>query len=95
MAHEMAHLTAGDSFKPRCCSLEESLNREMEADTLGVQYMKAADYDPAAMIEVMALIEDALPPGWGESRVKNLSDAITPNRLLSSAGHFHAEQSRQ
>ena len=74
LAHEMAHLASKDSLKPRCRDLEESLNRELSADTRGAGYLEAAGFRPAALVELVYLIKDGQPAGWVAARLANLSN---------------------
>jgi predicted Zn-dependent protease len=45
------------SIGSQLLSLNYSREQEMEADTFGLDYMTRASYDPAAMIEVIEMLE--------------------------------------
>jgi predicted Zn-dependent protease len=70
LAHEMAHLAARDSFKPRCCDARAALERELAADRQGQRYLQAAGYSAAAMKDMIKLIRDVQPAGWSEIRLQ-------------------------
>jgi predicted Zn-dependent protease len=64
LAHEMAHITAGDHFKTRVGDRNDALEREIAADARGTEYLLRAGIDPRAMIRVVRLVEDGQPQGW-------------------------------
>jgi predicted Zn-dependent protease len=72
LAHEFAHLNARDHYKPRCRNPEESLDREMAADTLAVTYLEPSGIRPSAMADVIRIIADVQPAQWVERRVGQL-----------------------
>ncbi len=76
LAHEFAHLASHDHFKPRCTTQDESLQREVDADVKAGEYLQRAGGNPAAMAEVVHLIQDVLPPGWAERRMHALSRSL-------------------
>ena len=69
LAHEMAHLTSGDHFKPPCGSLTEALRRELSADAGAASLLQAAGISPGALCTVVMITERAQPPGWAGIRV--------------------------
>ena len=84
LAHEMAHLTARDSFKPRCRDAAAALERELTADRRGREYLLAAGYSDSAMIEMIGLIRDVQPAGWSEIRLQAVASAADSDERLAS-----------
>jgi predicted Zn-dependent protease len=76
LAHEMAHLAAGDSYRPPCSSAEAALARECLADRAAARYLEAAGYSARALHEVLACMEPALPDGWCAIRQTALAEQI-------------------
>jgi predicted Zn-dependent protease len=64
LAHEMAHIAAGDHLKPRIRGRNDGLDREIAADARGAEYLLRAGINPRAMIRVVRLVEDGQPRGW-------------------------------
>jgi len=73
LAHEMAHLAARDSFKPRCRDAREALERELSADWQGQRYLQAAGFSAEAMKDVIELTREVQPTGWSEIRLHALA----------------------
>ncbi len=80
LAHEMAHLASKDHFKPRLSNPNRVLNRESAADRLAAEYLDAAGLRPAALIDVIQLISDALPDGWDRVRTVRLAASLRDSR---------------
>ena len=78
LAHELAHLDAKDSLKPRCTSMSDKLEHEVRADCQGARCHAAAGYRTESFVEVLRIIEDALPDGWCQARI----DAVTRHMAL-------------
>lgn len=76
IAHEMAHITSKDHFKPRCSTDGEALDRELAADRIGISYLRAAGISPTAMADVIRIIQDVQPPGWATRRMDSVAQAI-------------------
>jgi predicted Zn-dependent protease len=72
IAHEMAHLTYRDHFRPACDGDREVLLREKAADALAARYLEAAGFDPQVMVRVVLIIGDALPRGSSDTRAEAL-----------------------
>ncbi|UCF34691.1 MAG: M48 family metallopeptidase [Phycisphaerales bacterium] len=72
IAHEMAHLTYRDHFRPGCDGDREVVLREKAADALAVRYLEAAGFDPQVMVRVLLMIGDALPRGSSDTRAEAL-----------------------
>jgi len=68
LAHELAHVEARDHFKERGIDAMEALQRELDADARAVGILRAAGMRASALPDALALVEDALPPGWAEER---------------------------
>jgi predicted Zn-dependent protease len=75
IAHEIAHLRAKDHFKPRCDDKDAALAREIAADGEAVRYLKRAEFNPQAMMQIVEIIRDVQPPGWAEVRSAALRGA--------------------
>lgn len=78
-AHEMGHLVAGDSFKPRCSCTAEALDREALADACGVMYLENAGFSSAALEELVLIVKNEQPAGWAESRCRRIA-AVSARR---------------
>ena len=72
LAHEMAHISSKDHFKPRCSCAVEVSEREKSADACGAEYLQSAGIDCRAMIEVLRLIADVQPKGWSDGRIRSV-----------------------
>ena len=72
MAHELAHLVYRDCFKPRCKSLDESLQRELAADAYAARQLELTGFDRNAMLGVLQIIKSAQPQSWHIARSENL-----------------------
>ncbi len=72
IAHEMGHLAARDSFKPRCANAEESLQRELSADAWAINSLSGAGYNRQAMAEVVDIIRPVQPSDWYEARNRQI-----------------------
>ncbi len=72
LAHELAHIVAGDSKKP-LSSDPARLAREKTADQRAADYMTHAGYDPAALVEAIHLVADVLPADWHDDRLASLA----------------------
>lgn len=68
IAHELAHVEAGDHFKARTAGSEEMLQRELAADARAVAMLKSAGLDGAAMRAALDLVEEVLPAEWAGQR---------------------------
>lgn len=85
LAHEVAHLASRDHFKPAPSDAGQALKRELSADAYALRILGDADLRRTALIDLVLLIEDALPAGWAEARAANLTerlrdgDNIAPN----------------
>ncbi len=75
LAHEMAHIAAKDSFKPKCRDLDQALQRELAADLLASRFLINAGFDGSALADCLLLVKDELPQGWTELRRSNLDSA--------------------
>lgn len=75
IAHELAHLAAGDHTRGRCRTRELALQREMAADRDGVSYLRRAGYRQRAMAEAISLIADEQPVSWLDSRLSGVEAA--------------------
>ncbi|MEE9295750.1 MAG: M48 family metallopeptidase [Phycisphaerae bacterium] len=73
LAHEMAHLQARDSLKPRCRELGSALTKELSADQQGTGYLQAAGYRPEAMVELILLVKQTQATGWAARRAERLA----------------------
>jgi predicted Zn-dependent protease len=82
LAHELAHIEAGDHFRPRLRNWREAIDREVSADDRAVKYLLAAGIGPEALIAVVGLIADVQPQGWAEMRIRRLTDSTA----LGTAG---------
>ncbi len=72
MAHELAHLVYRDCFKPRCKTLDESLQRELAADAFAARHLELNGFDRDAMLGVIRIIKPAQPQSWHIARSENL-----------------------
>lgn len=79
IGHELAHIAKGH-YKTGSDILQffqfftSSLEKEIEADTYGLLYMKAAGYEPEASLKVL---ERMLKAGRGGHRMEERIDALT------------------
>jgi len=75
IAHELAHVEAGDHFKARTVGSAEMLQRELAADARAVAMLKSAGLDGEAMRAALDLVEDVLPAEWAGQRSAALAIA--------------------
>lgn len=69
IAHELAHICADDSIRPRALAEREALQREMQADRGAIGYLQAAGFDPRALARLVELVADEQPEGWAVRRI--------------------------
>lgn len=76
IAHEMAHLVAGDHFadRPRCA--DAALAVEVRADARAAQYLRTAGIPVSALVELLELIRGEQPPDWAEGRRARLASIV-------------------
>lgn len=84
LAHKMGHAVAQDGRQPRGGS-DIRLQRELAADRFSLQLLEAAGYDSQALGQLLALIENHQPRGWGSRKIAAATDACLsastiPNR---------------
>ncbi len=78
LAHEMAHVHHGDSLKPRCGSRHSALNREREADRVGMHILAESGYPAESMVHLLRLIADQQSEHFAKARLdaaRNLSSS--------------------
>ncbi len=85
IAHELAHVRAGDHFKARGADAADALRREMDADACAVQMLRTAGVAPDAMQGVLLLVQPALPPEWASARTTALAHLNTPEVRTAAA----------
>ena len=73
LAHEFAHLEAGDSLKPRPTSSAEALHRELTADARSVEILRAAHIPPHAAHQLVQLVSHDRTQSCRNSRLDRLS----------------------
>ena len=78
LAHELAHIEAGDHFRPRLRNWREAIDREVSADDRAVKYLLTAGIGPEAMIAVVGLIAEVQPEGWAEIRIRRITESTAP-----------------
>jgi len=76
LAHEYAHLAAGDHCRPPCGTTADALDREIHADTEALHRMNAAGIAPEALICVIEMTSDVQPAGWARVRIESISSVI-------------------
>lgn len=76
LAHEVAHLVSRDHFKPAPSDADRALKKELTADAYAFRILGDADLRRTALIDLVLLIEDALPAGWAEARAANLAEQL-------------------
>lgn len=76
IAHEMAHLAAGDHFADRPVDCHAALAIEMRADEWAAQYLRAAGIPTSALRELLALIHHEQPANWAEGRSARLAAMV-------------------
>jgi predicted Zn-dependent protease len=76
VAHEMSHVLRRDGLMPACASVEESFDREAQADAGGAALMRAGGYEPAKLAQLMRLTADVQPAGWAEERAAKLGARV-------------------
>ncbi len=69
VAHELAHLASKDSFKPRCATQKERLEREISADVRGLWYLQGAGYSAEGLTAILQIIGPYMPEGWARKRI--------------------------
>lgn len=81
IAHELAHLMAGDSFKPRPCG-NETAEREVQADRTAIALLGCIGVEPAAMHALLKRIAPYQRPSVLDARIHALhaTDSIAPAR---------------
>ena len=85
LAHEMSHIVSKDHFKPRCSCPGEAIEREIDADRGGAEFLRRAGIEPEAMIDAVRIIADVQPPGWSDTRVQFLQHSVRqPDEQLAS-----------
>ncbi len=72
LAHEMAHIEAKDSLKPRCRNKAEALEREIAADLRGCEVLVKAGYEAADLVALVKQLDDEMPSGWSDARCERL-----------------------
>lgn len=75
IAHELAHVAARDGLTP-CRTDEARLAREIRADDRAAGYLVGAGFNPRALLEVLATVEDELKPGWAKARMDRLRTTL-------------------
>ncbi|MFH1418090.1 MAG: M48 family metallopeptidase [Planctomycetota bacterium] len=85
LAHEMAHIEAKDSLKPRCRDRDEALQREIAADLRGCAFLMNAGYEAADLVALVNQLDDAMPTGWSDARCRSLC-AAHPEAAGASLG---------
>lgn len=73
LAHEIAHVAAGDGWKT-ARSRTARLEKEIRADRRAIRYLRAAGFQATAMSELLELMNENQPPGWGAARKQALDD---------------------
>lgn len=76
LAHEIAHVATGDGWH-RARSQAEQLQKEIRADGRAAEYLSAAGFDPAVLLDLMELLRDEQYPGWADARIRALEDQRT------------------
>ncbi len=56
LAHELAHLEAGDGHKPPCRTRGERLARECSADRQAIGYLRRSGYREQALVEALRIM---------------------------------------
>jgi len=85
LAHEMAHIEAKDSLKPRCRDRDEALQREIAADLRGCVFLVNSGYEPADLVALVKQLDDEMPAGWSDARCRSLC-ALHPEAAGASLG---------
>ena len=75
LAHELAHLAAGDHDKDPPRSLDGALAKEISADSYAADLVEQAGFDRTALITLVLLVKDAQPAGWAKARVRVVANA--------------------
>ena len=75
VAHEMSHVLSRDGLKPAAGSVEESFDREVQADSGAATLLRVGGYDPKGLVRLMALTKDVQPTGWAQARAEKLNEA--------------------
>ncbi|MCO6438291.1 MAG: M48 family metallopeptidase [Phycisphaerae bacterium] len=73
IAHEMAHLAAGDHFAERSAGADAALAVEIRADVQAARYLIAAGFDADALIDLLEIIRHDQPTSWADARVARLA----------------------
>ena len=77
IAHEMAHLEAGDCYKEPPKTKDEALRREICADLRAADFLRAAGYNPQSLVELLSIIEQHQPAGWAQIRQNAISQTLS------------------
>lgn len=89
IAHELAHVVAGDSLKPRCRDRQAALQCELDADHRAVQYLQQAGYDPSALVQILEEVKECQPAGWADARLVQIEALHRPAAFAAApAGRF-------
>lgn len=72
IAHELAHVWAGDGERAVPRSPEARLMREVAADRFAARLMFRAGWSPSAIVEVLEITRPMQPPGYCDVRIAEL-----------------------
>jgi predicted Zn-dependent protease len=72
IAHELAHVWAGDGERSAPRTPEARLIREVAADRFAARIMFRAGWSPSAIVEVLEITRAVQPPGYCDVRIAEL-----------------------
>lgn len=76
VAHELSHLDDLSAFNSLGLGLDEKLTVEVEADERAIALLVKTQYDPSALMLMIAKLADDQPAGWAEHRCSRLAACL-------------------